>query len=306
MITRKVSAALAAGCTVVIKPAAETPLSALAFAELAQRCGFPKGVINVVTTSTHTKEVGEALCSNPLVSKISFTGSTNVGKLLMSISSGTMKKMSLELGGNAPFMVFDDADILAAVEGLISGKFRNAGQTCVCPNRVYVQKAIYEEFTSLLKTRVSKLKTGSGFDPQTDVGPLIHRKALEKVAGLVLDAVSKGATIVCGGKHAVVENMKGVFYAPTIITDLNSDMQLHDEEIFGPIIPIYTFDSEEEGLQLANATRFGLAAYAYTRDIGRAFRVSEKMQSGMVAINSASVSTNCAPFGGVRISIHPF
>lgn len=302
MITRKVAAALAAGCTVVIKPAPETPLSALAFAELAQRSGFPKGVINVVTTSSFTKEVGEVFCTSPLVSKISFTGSTAVGKFLMASSSETLKKLSLELGGNAPFMVFDDADLDAAAEGLVAAKFRNAGQTCVCPNRVYVQKSILEKFVTLLTDRMIKLKVGSGFDPQTTVGPLISSKAKEKVMNFVEDAISKEAAILFGGKPVVMPNRKGFFYSPTILSNIDKSMAVHNEEIFGPLIAIYTFETEEEGLQCANDTKFGLAAYAYTQDIGRAFRVSEKLQAGMVAINSGTVSTACAPFGGVKES----
>lgn len=302
MLTRKVAAALAAGCTVVVKPASETPLTALAFAELTRRCGFPKGVINILTTSSYTKALGEVFCTHPLITKISFTGSTAVGKLLMKASSGTMKRLSLELGGNAPFMVFDGADLDAAVEGLVASKFRNSGQTCVCPNRVYVQRPVHDEFVAQLTRRLAKLRVGPGLDPSSSVGPLIHAKAKEKVMRFVDDATSKAAKVVYGGEPLVVGDLKGYFYAPTVLTSMDRTMAAHDEEIFGPLVAVYQFDSEAEGLQLANDTPFGLAAYAYTRDLGRAIRVAEKLQAGMVAINSGSVSTATAPFGGVKES----
>ncbi|KAI0233135.1 hypothetical protein L0F63_003747 [Massospora cicadina] len=282
--------------------ASETPLTALAFGELTRRCGFPEGVVNVLTTASFTKEVGEVFCTHPLVAKLSFTGSTAVGKLLLKASSATVKRVSLELGGNAPFLVFDDADLDAAVEGLVAAKFRNSGQTCVCPNRVYVQQPIHDKFVSLLRERVARLKVGSGFDPLATVGPLIHARAKAKVMGLVEDATSKGAKIAYGGKPLTLPNLKGFFYAPTILTHMDPSMAAHDEEIFGPVVAVYPFASEAEGLQLANRTRFGLAAYAYTRDLGRAIRVAEQLQAGMVAINSDSVSTARAPFGGVKES----
>ncbi|KAI9492939.1 Aldehyde/histidinol dehydrogenase [Zychaea mexicana] len=297
MITRKVGAALAAGCTVVIKPGAETPYSALALCELAQRAGIPKGVINVVTTDKSVAEVGTELCTNPIVKKISFTGSTPVGKLLMSQSSGTMKKVSMELGGNAPFIVFDDADVDAAVEGALACKFRGSGQTCVCANRIYVQKGIYPLFASRLAEKVSKFNVGHGFNPDTTHGPLINDKAIEKVKRHLDDAVSKGGELLVGGKH-----LGGNFFEPAVITGMTSEMAIAGEETFGPIAGIFEFQTEEEVLALANNTEFGLASYFYSRDIGRIWRMAEKLETGMVGANSPILSSCYTPFGGIKES----
>ncbi|OZJ04996.1 hypothetical protein BZG36_02110 [Bifiguratus adelaidae] len=297
MITRKVGAALAAGCTVVVKPGSETPFSALAIAELGLRAGIPPGVLNVVTSHKHMKDVGEELTTNPLVKKISFTGSTPVGKLLMRQSSSTLKKMSLELGGNAPFIIFDDADVDSAVEGAIMSKFRGTGQTCVCANRIYVQKGIYDEFASKVAAKVEKFKAGNGFDPATTHGPLIHEKAVEKVQRHVDDAVKQGAQVLAGGKH-----LGGNFYQPTVLGGMTGDMILSSEETFGPVAGLFPFSTEDEVIQLANNTPFGLAAYFYSRDIGRCFRVAERLDTGMVGVNSPMVSSPYAPFGGVKES----
>jgi len=297
MITRKISAALAAGCTVVIKPAAETPYSALALAELAVRSGFPRGVINVVTTDKHVKEVGLEICTNSEVKKISFTGSTAVGKLLMEQSSNTVKNVSLELGGNAPFIVFDDADIDLAVEGAIASKFRGSGQTCICANRIYVQSSIYAEFASRLTDKVSGFKVGNGFDTKTTHGPLINQKAVEKVTRHVEDAVAKGAEILLGGT-----NRTGNFFYPTVLTGMTKEMVITSEETFGPIAALYKFETEDEVINLANDSPFGLAGYFYSRDIGRCWRVADALEVGMVGVNTGIITSCEAPFGGVKES----
>lgn len=296
MITRKVAPALAAGCTVVLKPSEETPLSALALAELAERAGFPPGVINIVV-GLNAKEIGEELTSNPLVKKISFTGSTAVGKQLMQQCASTVKKISLELGGNAPFIVFDDAEIDKAVAGAIVSKYRNAGQTCVCANRLFVQAKIYDEFLEKFKVAVEQQKVGHGLETNVNIGPLINQKALDKVQRLVDDAHSKGARIITGG-----QSISGTFYEATVLADVNKDMQVMHEEIFGPVAPVTKFETEEEVIQMANNTPYGLAAYFYGRDIGRVYRVSEALDYGMVGVNTGLVATTVAPFGGVKES----
>jgi succinate-semialdehyde dehydrogenase / glutarate-semialdehyde dehydrogenase len=298
MLARKMAAALAAGCTMVVKPAEATPLSALALVALAEQAGFPKGVINIVTTSTPVV-IGKELTSNTLVRKISFTGSTPVGKWLMQQSGQTLKKLSLELGGNAPFIVFDDADLDAAVAGALISKYRNAGQTCVCANRIYVQSAVYQPFIEKLAQATKSLKVGNGLDSGTMVGPLIDQKAFEKVDRLVKDALSKGAKLLIGGKkHAA----GGTFYEPTILTDATQDMTLTQEEIFGPVAPIYRFDTEKEVIQKANDTPFGLAAYFYGQNMNRIWRVAEALEYGMVGINTGLISSVVAPFGGIKES----
>ena len=297
MITRKVGPALAAGCTMVIKPSELTPFSALALCVLAERAGLPAGTISVVTGDP--QPIGGELTGNPLVRKLSFTGSTPVGKLLMSQCAGTVKKVSLELGGNAPFIVFDDADLEAAVTGAIASKYRNAGQTCVCANRLYVQSGIYDRFARRLAERVGEMKLGNGLDQGTVIGPLIEEKAVAKVEEHVRDAVSKGAKVLVGGERVAG---KGHFFAPTVLTDIKPDMLAMHEETFGPVAPLMKFDTEEEVIRLANATEFGLAAYFYSRDIGRVWRVAEALESGMVGINEGLISTEVAPFGGVKES----
>src|SRR5579875_2549856 len=297
MITRKAGAALAAGCTIVIKPAPSTPFSALALAELGERAGIPKGVLNIVTGPETV--IGGELTSNPLVRKLSFTGSTEVGRLLLQQCAGTVKKVSLELGGNAPFIVFDDADLDAAVEGAMASKYRNTGQTCVCANRIFVQSDVYEEFSAKLAQAVSALKVGNGLEPGVTQGPLISVQALEKVERHVSDAVSKGARIVVGGKrHA----LGGTFYEPTVLADVRPNMILAREETFGPVAPLFRFDTEDEAVKLANDTEYGLASYFYGRDIGRIWRVAEALDYGMVGINTGIISTEIAPFGGVKES----
>jgi succinate-semialdehyde dehydrogenase/glutarate-semialdehyde dehydrogenase len=297
MITRKVAPALAAGCTVVIKPAEDTPLSALALAELAGRAGFPKGVLNVITGTP--EEIGRELTANPAVRKLSFTGSTEVGKLLMRQCADTVKKVSLELGGNAPFIVFDDADLDAAVAGAIASKYRNTGQTCVCANRLLVQDGVYDDFASRLAQAVSGLKVGPGLKGETQQGPLINAEALAKVERLVADAVEKGARVVCGGRrHA----LGGTFYEPTILADVTADMACAREEIFGPVAPLYRFKDDAEAIRLANDTPYGLAAYFYSRDIGRVWRVAEALEYGIIGINEGIISTEVAPFGGMKES----
>lgn len=298
MITRKVAPALAAGCTVVVKPAEDTPLSALALAVLAERAGIPRGVLNIVTTR-QPAEVGQELTSNPLVRKVSFTGSTEVGKLLMRQSADTVKKVSLELGGNAPFIVFDDADLEAAVEGAIASKYRNAGQTCVCANRILVQDGIYDQFAASFAKAAQGLKVGPGMDKESVVGPLINQDALEKVERFVVDAVQNGATVVTGGSR---DRLGGTYYQPTVLTDVSFDMPIAREEIFGPVAPLYRFSGEEEAIAAANDTPFGLAAYFYARDIGRIWRVAEGLEYGMVGINTGMLSTPVAPFGGIKES----
>jgi len=297
MITRKCAPAMAAGCTVVAKPAEDTPLSALALAVLAERAGIPKGVFNVVTGDP--KAIGAEITSNPIVRKVSFTGSTDVGKLLMRQCADTVKKVSLELGGNAPFIVFDDADIDAAVAGVMASKYRNTGQTCVCANRIYVQDQVYEAFAEKMLAAVNALKVGDGFENGVAQGPLINEAAVKKVERLIADAVSKGAKITTGGTR---HELGGTFYTPTILTDVTPDMACASEEIFGPVAPLYRFTDEADVIGLANATNYGLAAYFYARDIGRVWRVSEALEYGIVGINEGVISTELAPFGGVKES----
>ncbi len=296
MITRKVGPALAAGSPVVVKPPSETPLTGLALAYLAEQAGFPAGVYNTVTT-TDSSGVGKELCENKKIRKLSFTGSTMVGKILMSQCSSTLKKLSLELGGNAPFIVFDDADIDAAVKGAIASKFRNSGQTCVCVNRFYAQDNVYDEFVEKLTKAVAALKVGNGLDRAVQVGPLISEKALNKVKHHVEDAVAKGAAILQGGKA-----IDGLFYQPTVLAGATSEMIIAREEVFGPVAPVFRFSTEEEVITMANDTEYGLASYFYSRDIGRCWRVAEALESGMVGINEGAISTTVAPFGGVKES----
>jgi succinate-semialdehyde dehydrogenase / glutarate-semialdehyde dehydrogenase len=298
MITRKISPALAVGCTVVVKPASETPLCALALAQLAQEAGFPEGVINVITT-TNSKDVGRVLTEHPLVRKVSFTGSTEVGKLLMAQASSTIKKVSLELGGNAPSIVFDDADIQQAVKGTMASKYRNAGQTCVCINRIFVQANIYDDFMQQYRHAVQNLKVGEGTQEGVDIGPLITQHAVEKVQRLLDDAVNKGGKITIGGKHA---EQGGLFFQPTIVEDCNQDMELHEEEIFGPVSAIFKFKTEEEAIEMANDTSYGLASYFFSQNINRIWRVAEALEFGMVGINEGIISHAEAPFGGVKES----
>ena len=297
MITRKISPALAAGCTVVVKPAPETPLSALALAELAMRAGLPAGALNVVTGEA--KAIGGELTSNPVVRMITFTGSTEVGKLLMAQSAKTVKKVSLELGGNAPFMVFDDADLDAAVAGVLASKYRNSGQTCVSANRILVQDAVYDRFVEKLAGEVARLKVGRGTEPGVVQGPLIHEAAVAKVESHVEDAVAKGARIITGGKR---HTLGGTFFEPTVLADVTPNMRLAQEETFGPVAPLFRFHDEAEAVLLANATPYGLAAYFYTQNLARAWRVAEALEYGLVGVNEGIISTELAPFGGVKES----
>ncbi|WP_170386224.1 NAD-dependent succinate-semialdehyde dehydrogenase [Ruegeria atlantica] len=297
MITRKVGPALAAGCTCVVKPASATPFSALAIAALAQEAGVPDGVLNVVTGSA--RAIGGELTANPTVQKVTFTGSTDIGKVLMRQSADTVKKVSMELGGNAPFIVFDDADIDAAVEGAIASKYRNTGQTCVCTNRILVQRNVHDAFVESLVTRVNELVVGDGFAEGAQQGPLIDLAAVEKVEEHIADARSKGASVAAGGAR---HTLGGSFFQPTVLTGVTTDMAVAREETFGPLAPIFTFDSEEEAIKLANDTEFGLAAYFYSRDIGRIWRVAEALEYGMVGINEGIISTEVAPFGGIKES----
>ncbi|MBI5860964.1 MAG: NAD-dependent succinate-semialdehyde dehydrogenase [Rhodocyclales bacterium] len=298
MITRKVAPALAAGCTSVVKPAEATPLSALALAELATRAGIPPGVLNIVTTA-RPAVVGEVLTASPIVRKLSFTGSTPVGKRLMAQCAGTVKRVSLELGGNAPFIVFDDADLDAAVRGALASKYRNAGQTCVCANRLLVQDGIYDAFAAKLADAVAVMQVDDGLEPGTQIGPLINQAAVAKVEKLVADAVAKGAKVALGGgRHA----RGGNFYAPTILTEVTSAMDLAQEEIFGPVAPLFRFKTDADAVRMANDTRYGLASYFYSRDIGRVWRVAEQLEYGMVGINEGIISNEVAPFGGVKES----
>jgi succinate-semialdehyde dehydrogenase/glutarate-semialdehyde dehydrogenase len=297
MLARKIGAALAAGCSVVAKPATQTPYSALAWGLLAEEAGIPNGVVNVVTGSASA--IGGELTTNPLVKKITFTGSTGVGKMLMAQASGTMKRLSMELGGNAPFIVFDDADLDAAVEGAIMSKFRNSGQTCVCANRFLVQSGIYDAFTEKFSKAIAALKVGNGMEAATTNGPLIDTKAVEKVEEHIADAVAKGAKIVMGGKrHA----LGGSFFEPTLMTGITPSMAVAREETFGPLAPMFRFETEAQAIAMANDTEFGLAAYAYTRDLGRTFRVLEGLNYGQVGINAGLITTEVAPFGGVKES----
>ena len=297
MITRKSGPALAAGCTMVLKPASMTPFSALAQAELAERAGLPKGVFNVVTGAS--KNIGNEITSNTIVRKLTFTGSTEIGKLLMEQCAGTVKKVSMELGGNAPFIVFDDADLEAAVAGAMASKFRNTGQTCVCANRIYAQEGVYNEFATLLGEAVSKLKVGDGLKGETHQGPLIEMAAVEKVEEHIKDAMEKGAEVVIGGNR---HQLGGTFFEPTILTNVNQEMKIAREETFGPLAPLFPFKTEEEVIGMANATEFGLASYFYSRDIGRIWRVMEGLEYGIVGINEGIISTEIAPFGGVKES----
>jgi succinate-semialdehyde dehydrogenase / glutarate-semialdehyde dehydrogenase len=297
MITRKCGPALAAGCTMVMKPATATPYSALALCELAERAGVPKGVFSCVTGGAG--EIGGEMTSNPIVRKLSFTGSTEIGKLLMEQCAGTVKKVSLELGGNAPFIVFDDADIEMAVKGAIASKYRNAGQTCVCANRILVQDGVYDAFTKRLVEVAGEMKVAAGFEPGSVIGPLIDMKAVEKVEAHIADAVKKGAKVVAGGhRHA----LGGTFFEPTVLTNVTTDMVITREETFGPVAPLYRFKTDDEAVKMANDTEFGLAAYFYSRDIGRIFRVAEALEYGIVGINEGIISTEIAPFGGVKES----
>jgi succinate-semialdehyde dehydrogenase/glutarate-semialdehyde dehydrogenase len=301
MITRKVAPALAAGCTVVIKPAEATPLTALAAAELAQRAGMPAGVLNVLTAdAAQSIEIGHVLCESDVVKHLSFTGSTEVGRILMKQCAPTIKKLSLELGGNAPFIVFDDADLDSAVEGAIASKYRNAGQTCVCANRIYVQAGVYDAFLEKFAAKVGQLKTGNGFEAGINVGPLIDEQALHKVEAHVADAIALGAKLLAGGKPLALEG--GHFFEPTLLADATSEMLCSREETFGPVAPVFKFQTEEDAIRLANATEFGLASYFYSRDIGRIFRVGEALEYGMVGVNTGLISTAEVPFGGVKQS----
>ncbi|MGB8145914.1 MAG: NAD-dependent succinate-semialdehyde dehydrogenase [Chromatiaceae bacterium] len=297
MLTRKAAAALAAGCTLVARPASETPLSALALAVLAERAGIPAGVFNVITGASGP--IGQELTSNPVVRKLSFTGSTAVGKLLMRQCADTLKKLSLELGGNAPFIVFDDADLEAAVAGAIQSKYRNTGQTCVCANRFLVQDGIYDDFAARLAEQAGELKVGPGLESGVVQGPLINQAAVAKVEAHIADALDKGACLLAGGaRHA----LGGTFFQPTVLADVDAGMLVAREETFGPVAPLFRFQTEAEAINLANATEFGLAAYFFTRDLARAWRVSEALEYGLVGINTGLVSTAVAPFGGVKQS----
>jgi len=297
MITRKAGPALAAGCTMIIKPASYTPFSALALCELAERAGIPKGVLNVVTGASGP--IGKELTSNPIVRKFTFTGSTEVGKQLMAQCAGTVKKVSLELGGNAPFIVFDDADIDAAIEGAMASKFRNTGQTCVCANRILVQEGVYEAFAQKLGAKVAAMKIGNGLEDGVMQGPLIDMKAVEKVEEHIADALGKGARIVTGGKR---HTKGGTFFEPTVLAEVKTNMKVTREETFGPVAPLFRFKTEQELIKLANDTEYGLASYFYSRDIGRIWRVAEALEYGMVGINVGIISNEIAPFGGVKES----
>src|SRR5882672_1058425 len=297
MITRKAGPALAAGCTVVIKPAGQTPYSALAMAELAERAGIPKGVLNVITGDS--KAIGAELCANPTVRKLSFTGSTETGRVLMRQCADTIKKLSLELGGNAPFIVFDDADLDAAVDGALASKYRNAGQTCVCANRIYVHDKVYDNFARKLADKVKGFKVGPGTEPGVVIGPLIDENGVKKVEQHIADAVSKGAKVILGGKR---DPRGGLFFQPTVLADVTPAMIVSREETFGPVAPLIRFKTEEEVIELANDSEFGLAGYFYSRDIGRIFRVAERMETGIVGANAGIISTEVAPLGGVKQS----
>ncbi|PYB70479.1 MULTISPECIES: NAD-dependent succinate-semialdehyde dehydrogenase [Rhizobium] len=298
MLARKVAPALAVGCAMVSKPAAQTPLSALALAILAERAGLPAGLFSVLT-STNAAMVGEEMCANDKVRKLTFTGSTNVGRILMRQGADQIMKLGLELGGNAPFIVFDDADLDAAVEGAMISKYRNAGQTCVCANRLYVQSGVYDAFAKKLAEKVSQLKVGDGFAEGVTTGPLIDSKAIEKVKEHVADAVSKGAKVALGGNSAEAGDL---FFQPTILTGVTTAMKVATEETFGPVAPLFKFETEEEVVELANATEFGLASYFYSKDIAKIFRVAEALEYGMVGVNTGLISTEVAPFGGIKQS----
>lgn len=300
MITRKIGPALAAGCTVVCKAPGETPFTALALAELAHRAGIPKGVVNIVTTLENTPEVGETLTTHAKVKKVSFTGSTGVGKLLMKQSSSTLKKLSMELGGNAPFIVFDDADVDAAVAGAIASKFRSSGQTCVCANRIYVQEGIYEEFVRKFVEKVNGFKVGHGFDEGVTHGPLIHDRAVSKVEAHVKDAVGKGAKLMVGGQK--IPELGTHFFQPTVLRDMTVDMAIATEETFGPIAGLFPFKTEADVVSMANKSEVGLAGYFYASDLKRVYRVAESLEVGMVGVNTGIISDVAAPFGGVKES----
>lgn len=295
MITRKVGPALACGCSMIVKPASQTPLSAYALLGLALEAGVPEQVMDVV--SGDAKMISETMCNSDIVKKISFTGSTEIGRVLMANSSSTIKKLSLELGGNAPFIVFNDADIDAAVDGIIASKFRNSGQTCVCANRIYVQEEIYDKLANVLKERVAKLKVGNGIHADTTQGPLIDKKAVNKVKEHIEDALSKGAKLVCGGKE-----LEFSFFEPTILSNVTKDMAVAREETFGPLAPLFKFKTTEEIIDRANDTEYGLASYVYTKDLKRVFEVSEKLEYGIIGVNTGIISTEVAPFGGVKQS----
>ena len=297
MITRKCAPALAAGCTVVAKPAGQTPFCALALAVLAEQAGIPAGVFNVVTGSASA--IGGEMTKNPIVRKLTFTGSTEIGKTLMEQCAGTVKKISLELGGNAPFIVFDDADLDAAVEGAIASKYRNTGQTCVCANRILVQNGVYDEFTARLAQAVSGLKVADGFAEGAQIGPLINMEGVEKVEAHIADATSKGARIVVGGQR---HPLGGTFFAPTVLAEVTPEMVVSREETFGPLAPLYRFETDDDAIRLANDTEFGLASYFYSRDIGRIWRAAEALEYGIVGINTGIISTEVAPFGGMKES----
>ena len=297
MITRKAGPALAAGCPMVVKPASATPFSALAIAELGERAGIPAGVFSVVTG--RAGPIGTEMCTNPIVRKVTFTGSTPVGKVLMKQTADTVKKVSMELGGNAPFLVFDDADLDAAVEGAIASKYRNAGQTCVCTNRLYVQAGVYDKFVEKLTAAVQKLPVGDGMQPGVLIGPLIDDAAVDKVEEHIGDAVGKGARVVLGGKrHA----LGGTFFEPTVVADVTQDMLVAKDETFGPLAPVFKFETEEQAVQMANDTEFGLASYFYSKDMARIWRVSEALEYGIVGVNTGLISTTVAPFGGMKES----
>lgn len=297
MITRKVAPALAAGCSMIIKPAEQTPLSAFALGVLAIEAGIPAGVLQIITGNA--KEIGAVLCASPVVTKLSFTGSTEVGRILMRQCADTVKKLSLELGGNAPFIVFDDADLDAAVDGALASKFRNAGQTCVCANRLFVQDAVFDSFSSKLAAKVAQLQVGSGMQEGVTQGPLIDQAAVDKVKSHVADAVQKGAKLIQGGKpHA----LGGLFFEPTVLADVSTDALIFKEETFGPVAPLFRFKTDDEVIALANNTEFGLASYFFSRDVGRIWRVAEALDYGMVGVNTGAISNEVAPFGGVKQS----
>jgi len=297
MITRKAAAAIAAGCTVIVKPASNTPFSALALAQLAKQAGLPDGVLNIVTGSART--VGAALTQSPIVRKLSFTGSTEVGKVLLKQCADTVKKVSMELGGNAPFIVFDDADLDKAIDGVMASKFRNTGQTCVCANRIFVHDKIYDEFSKLLSIRVGQLKAGNGLEQGVTIGPLIDEAAVEKVEEHIEDALAKGAKVILGGQRHV---LGGHFFQPTILTDVSNDALLLNDETFGPVAPLIRFTSDDEVINKANDTEFGLASYFYTQNIARAWNVADALEYGIVGINEGLISTELAPFGGIKES----
>lgn len=297
MLARKIAPAIAAGCTAVVKPASQTPYSGLAWGALCEEVGIPSGVVNIVTGSAG--EIGDELCENPIIKKITFTGSTEVGKLLIAKSASTVKKVSMELGGNAPFIVFDDADLDRAVEGAMMAKYRNSGQTCVCTNRFFVQAGIYDQFVAKLAEASNQLKVGPGVEDGVQQGPLIDERAVEKVEELIADATSKGGKVVAGGSR---HELGGSFFQPTVIADAQPSMKFMKEEIFGPVAPVFKFETEEEAVALANDTEFGLACYFYTSDLGRAFRVMEGLKYGMVGVNEGLITTPEAPFGGVKES----